>query len=253
MATTGQIRTEGPKGDTRAPSQAISQIPRILVVEDDEETASDICSDLTERGYRVQVEQTGLAGLDAARHGTFNLMILDRMLPGLDGLELLEQVRQEGITVPVLVVSALGSVDERVLGLRAGGDDYLTKPFALVELATRVEVLLRRPNDTRATILRVGPLTLDLIERHARRGERDIELLPREFKILEYMMRRVGQNITRDMLLEDVWGYRFLPQTNLVDVHMGKLRQKVDQPGEPPLFSSVRYVGFRMEDPEGSA
>ena len=148
----------------------------------------------------------------------------------------------------MLVLSALGAVDDRVRGLRAGGDDYLAKPFALVELVARLEALLRRPSDTRETS-RVGPLELDLIDRTARRGARQIELLPREFRLLEYMMRREGQVLTRAMLLEDVWNYRFVPQTNLVDVHIGRLRRKVDAPGEPPMIHSLRGAGFMLRAP----
>ena len=143
-------------------------------------------------------------------------------------------------------MSALGDVDERVRGLRAGGDDYLAKPFIIVELVARVEALLRRPALGRETVLRVGALEIDLIERKARRGERDIELLPREFKLLEYLMRRPGQVLTRAMLLENVWNYRFIAETNLVDVHVGKLRKKIDAPGEPPMIQSVRGAGFML-------
>jgi two-component system OmpR family response regulator len=150
----------------------------------------------------------------------------------------------------VLVLSALGAVDDRVRGLRAGGDDYLTKPFALVELVARLEALLRRPADTRETVLRVGPLELDLIERIVRRGERVIDLLPREFRLLEYLMRRPDQVVTRAMLLEEVWNYKFVPQTNLIDVHMGRLRRKVDEPNEVPMIHSVRGAGFTLHAPD---
>jgi two-component system OmpR family response regulator len=224
----------------------VSNEARILLIEDDGETCDEVSSDLSDRGYRVSIASTGGAGLTAARSAEFDLLIVDRMLPELDGLSVIETLRREQVLTPVIVLSALGAVDDRVAGLKAGGDDYLTKPFALVELAARIEALLRRPAETRETILHVGPLTLDLIERKAQRGERDIELLPREFKILEYMMRRPDQVVTRDMLLEDVWHYRFLPQTNLVDVHVGKLRRKVDAPGEPPLVRGVRGAGFML-------
>jgi two-component system OmpR family response regulator len=151
--------------------------------------------------------------------------------------------------MPVLVVSALGAVNDRVRGLKVGGDDYVTKPFALPELVARVEALLRRPLDTRATKLRVGPLELDLIERVAKREGRIIELSKSEFKLLEYFMRRPDRVVTRDMLLEDVWHYRFLPQTNLVDVHIGRLRRKIDGPNEEPLLLSVRGMGFYFREP----
>jgi two-component system, OmpR family, response regulator len=150
---------------------------------------------------------------------------------------------------PVLVLSALGAVDDRVRGLPAGGDDYLTKPFAIVELIARIEALLRRPAESRDTVLRAGPLELDLIERTARRSDRTIDLLPREFRLLEYMMRRKEQMLTRAMLLEEVWNYKFVPQTNLVDVHMGRLRRKVDEPHEPPMIHNVRGVGFILRAP----
>jgi two-component system, OmpR family, response regulator len=223
---------------------------RILLIEDDRETAGEIVKDLADRGYAVTHEAGGGAGLQAARAGTFDLLIVDRMLPELDGLSIIGALRSESIRLPVLVLSALSEVDERVRGLKAGGDDYLTKPFALTELAARVDALLRRPSETRETVLRVGPLELDLIDRIARRKGREIELLPREFKLLEYLMRRPAQVVTRDMLLEDVWHYRFSPQTNLVDVHIGKLRRKIDGDGEIPLLYNVRGVGFILRVPD---
>ncbi len=175
-------------------------------------------------------------------------MIVDRMLPGMDGLTIIEALRQEQVRTPVLVLSALGGVAERVRGLRMGGDDYLTKPFAIIELVARIEALLRRPAESRETILRVGQLELDLIERTATRDGRAIDLLPREFRLLEYMMRRSGQLLTRAMLLEEVWNYKFVPATNLVDVHMGRLRHKVDGPGEPPMIHNVRGAGFILRE-----
>jgi two-component system, OmpR family, response regulator len=167
----------------------------------------------------------------------------------MDGLTIIEALRYEGRRTPVLVLSALGAVDDRVRGLRAGGDDYLTKPFATAELIARVEALLRRPTQSPDTVLAVGPLRLDLIARTAKRGERIIDLLPREFRLLEYMMRRKDQTLTRAMLLEEVWNYKFLPQTNLVDVHMGRLRRKVDQPHDPPMIHNVRGMGFILRAP----
>jgi two-component system, OmpR family, response regulator len=223
---------------------------RILLIEDDHETADEVVKDLTDRGYDVSHVDGGKRGLNAARNEHFSLMIVDRMLPELDGLSVIEALRKENIGIPVLVLSALGEVDERVRGLKAGGDDYLTKPFALTELAARVAALLRRPTDSRETMLRVGPLELDLIDRVARRKSRAIELLPREFKLLEYLMRRPSRVVTRDMLLEDVWHYKFSPQTNLVDVHIGKLRRKVDADGEIPLLYNVRGVGFILRVPD---
>jgi two-component system OmpR family response regulator len=223
-----------------------SQATKILLIEDDAETCAEVGGALTERGYAVSVADTGTTGLTVARGGGFDVLIVDRMLPELDGLAVIETLRAEKVPTPVLVLSALGAVDDRIRGLKAGGDDYLTKPFALGELTARIEALLRRPAENRATVLRVGPLSLDLIDRHARRGEREIELLPREFKLLEYLMRRPDQVVTRDMMLEDVWNYRFLPQTNLVDVHIGKLRRKIDAPGEPTMLRGVRGAGFML-------
>jgi two-component system OmpR family response regulator len=222
---------------------------RLLLIEDDEETADEIRAELSDRGFDVDWAATGIEGLDKARLGEADVIIVDRLLPGMDGLTIIEALRHEGMRTPVLVLSALGAVDDRVRGLRAGGDDYLTKPFATVELIARIEALLRRPVESRDTVLRVGPLELDLIERTAKRGDRAFELLPREFRLLEYMMRRKDQMLTRAMLLEEVWKYKFVPQTNLVDVHMGRLRHKVDGPNEPPMIHSVRGTGFILRAP----
>jgi two-component system, OmpR family, response regulator len=222
---------------------------KLLLIEDDKETAEEIRAELGHHGFEVDWAANGIDGLDKARAGEAEAMIVDRMLPGMDGLTIIEALRRDGIRTPVLILSALGAVDDRVRGLRAGGDDYLTKPFATVELVARIEALLRRPAESRDTVLRVGPLELDLIERTARRGERAIDLLPREFRLLEYMMRRKEQMLTRAMLLEEVWNYKFVPQTNLVDVHMGRLRRKVDEPNEPPMIHNVRGMGFILRAP----
>jgi len=222
---------------------------KVLLIEDDKETADEIRAELGQHDFAVDWAADGIEGLDKARSGGAEVMIVDRMLPGMDGLTIIEALRREGIRTPVLVLSALGAIDDRVRGLRAGGDDYLTKPFATVELIARIEALLRRPVESRDTVLRVGPLELDLIERTAKRGDRSIELLPREFRLLEYMMRRKDQMLTRAMLLEEVWSYKFVPQTNLVDVHMGRLRRKVDEPDEPPMIHNVRGVGFILRAP----
>lgn len=221
----------------------------VLLIEDDKETASEIKAELGDRGYAVDWAADGIEGLDKARSGEAEVIVVDRLLPGMDGLTIVEALRTEGMRTPVLVLSALGAVDDRVRGLRAGGDDYLTKPFATVELVARIEALLRRPADSRDTVLRSGPLELDLMQRTAKRGDRIIELLPREFRLLEYMMRRKDQVLTRAMLLEEVWKYKFVPQTNLVDVHMGRLRHKVDEPNEPPMIHNVRGVGFILRAP----
>jgi two-component system, OmpR family, response regulator len=235
--------------ETTAPAAESEPMPRLLLIEDDTETADEIRAELGDRGFDVSWAADGIDGLAKARSGGADAMIVDRLLPGMDGLTIIETLRSEGIRTPVLVLSALGAVDERVRGLRSGGDDYLTKPFATVELVARIEALLRRPTESPDTVLRVGPLELDLIKRTAKRGERTIELLPREFRLLEYMMRRKDQMLTRAMLLEEVWNYKFVPQTNLVDVHMGRLRHKVDEPNELPMITNVRGVGFILRAP----
>jgi two-component system OmpR family response regulator len=224
-------------------------LAKLLLIEDDRETAEQIIAELIDRGFEVDWAATGIDGLDMARTGDPDAMIVDRLLPGMDGVTIVEALRQDQVCTPVLILSALGAVDDRVRGLRAGGDDYLTKPFDLVELIARIEALLRRPATNLDAKLRVGPLELDLIERTAKRGERSIELLPREFRLLEYMMRRKDQTLTRAMLLEEVWKYKFVPQTNLVDVHMGRLRHKIDDEHEPPMIHSVRGVGFILRAP----
>jgi len=222
---------------------------KVLLIEDDAETAAEIKAELIERGFEVDWAATGIEGLDKARAGQADAMIVDRLLPGIDGLTIIEVMRQERVRTPVLVLSALGAVDDRIRGLRAGGDDYLTKPFAILELVARLEALLRRPAENRDTVLRVGPLELDLLARTAKRGDREIDLLPREFRLLEYMMHRKDQLLTRAMLFEEVWHYKFVPQSNLVDVHMGRLRRKVDQPEEPPMIHNVRGEGFILRAP----
>lgn len=238
-------RTRAAQPASTSRSKWASTMTQILLIEDDAETADAIVSELTERGFEVQWAPDGIGGLDYARESSPDAMIVDRMLPGMDGLTVIEALRKDQVRTPVLVLSALGAVDDRVRGLRVGGDDYLTKPFALVELVARVEALLRRPIDSRETTLHAGPLELDLIERAVRRGDREIDLLPREFRLLEYMMRRSDQLLTRAMLLEEVWNYKFVPATtNLIDVHMGRLRHKVDGPGETQLIHNVRGSGF---------
>lgn len=222
---------------------------RILLIEDDDGTADEIGLELTASGHDV----TRVAALEPARTLSagepFDLLILDRQLPDGEGLELLSDLRRNGQRTPALVLSALGSLDDRVRGLRAGGDDYLPKPFALVELIARVEALLRRPNDTRATRLIAGPLELDLLAGTATRAGRPLGLLPRELKLLDYMVRRAGQIVTRAMLLRDVWGYSFEPDTNVVDVHLGRLRRKIDGEGETPMIRNVRGQGYVLDAP----
>ena len=223
---------------------------KVLVVEDDAETAQEIIEEFTSAGLEVRRESTGPEGLAQARTGEFDVITLDRMLPGLDGLSLLDALRSAGVTTPVLVLSALSSVDERIKGLRAGGDDYLVKPFAAAELLARVEALARRSTESRPTLLKVDNVELDLLSRVARRGPRALDLSPREFKLLEFLMRHAGHVVTRAMLFEQVWRYRFDPGTNLVDVHIGRVRRKVDDAGERPLIHTVRGVGFMLRAPD---
>ncbi|WP_024514423.1 response regulator transcription factor [Bradyrhizobium sp. Tv2a-2] len=224
---------------------------RILLIEDDEELAELTAAGLSDHGFDVEWTSNGHEGLNKARSVQPDAIIVDRMLPGLDGLGIIRALRNEEIQTPVLVLSGLSKVEDRVRGLRSGGDDYLTKPFALIELVARIEALLRRPADTRQTSLQVGALELDLIERTAKRNDREIDLLPREFRLLEYMMRRSEQLLTREMLLRDVWHYNFVPDTNLLNVHMGRLRHKVDRPGETPMIYNIRGAGFILRETAG--
>ncbi len=224
----------------------MSQV-RVLTVEDDAVTANEIVNELTQRGFVVDWVDNGRDGMARAMSDEYDAITLDRMLPGVDGLSILTAMRTVGIQTPVLMLSALGDVDERVRGLRAGGDDYLTKPFDPEELTARLEVLLRRRQAatvTRETALNVGPLELDLISRKVRRDGEEVALLPTEYRVLEFMMRHAGKTITRTMLFEAVWGYHFDPGTNLIDVHMGRLRKKIDPPGVPPLIQTVRGSGY---------
>src|SRR5580700_8979415 len=215
---------------------------RVLVVEDDPQTAEEIRSALSDHGFAVESAGTGREGLLKAAAESYDAIVLDRMLPGgLDGLGVLATLRTAGVESPVLILSALGDVDERIRGLRAGGDDYLTKPFDPDELVARIEVLLRRRREAPAqsvTVLQVGALHVDLITRKVLRDGEEIALLPTEYRILEFMMRHAGQTITRTMLFEAVWGYHFDPGTNLVEVHMSRLRKKIDPPGVKPLIQT---------------
>jgi two-component system, OmpR family, response regulator len=219
-------------------------MPKVFLIEDDSAIAEAITEQLTDCGFAVEWSSNGIEGLDKARLHRPDLVIIDRMLPDMDGVVVIEALRKDQMRMPVLVLSALDPVGERVRGLNIGGDDYLAKPFAAAELFARIEALLRRPAQTNEVILRVGPLELDRIERTAKRGSRKIELRPCQFRLLEYMMRRADQLVTRSMLLNEVWGYKFVPKTNLVDVHIGRLRQKVDASGEIPLINTVRGAGF---------
>jgi two-component system OmpR family response regulator len=220
---------------------------RVLTIEDDPLTANEIVSELERYGFTVEWMDNGHDGLLRAISDEHDIITLDRMLPGVDGLKILTTMRTVGIRTPVLMLSALGDVDERVRGLRAGGDDYLTKPFDPYELTARLDVLLRRsfasPGQD-AVALEVGPLKIDLILRKVSRDEDEVALLPTEYRLLEYMMRHSGQTITRSMLFEAVWGYHFDPGTNLIDVHMGRLRRKIDPQGAAPLIQAVRGSGY---------
>jgi len=220
----------------------------VLLIEDDPQIAEEILAGLQREGYRTRHAASGTEGLQALRDAPPDLAIVDRTLPGIDGLTLIDTLHREGYTLPVLVLSALSSADERIKGLKAGGDDYLGKPFVMGELFARVEALLRRPSIAPETSLTVGPLTIDLITRKGLRDGREISLLPREFKLLEFMMRRPNQVLSRGMLLEQVWNHNPMRQSNLVNVHMGRLRHKVDGPGEGQLIKSVHGVGFILND-----
>jgi len=217
----------------------------IVLVEDESELANEIRMALERLGHLVRMASIAEAA-DAARVGDAALLIMDRMVFGEDSLTTLEVLRKEGVKVPVLVISALSSIDERVRGLRAGGDDYLAKPFAMAEFVARVEGLLRRLEDVRTTKLRAGDLEMDLIEQTVRRGDTRIDLLPREFKLLEYFLRHQGRVITRAMLLQDVWHYNFSIETNVVDVHISNLRKKIDVRGVPSLIVNIRGAGFML-------
>jgi len=219
----------------------------VLVVEDEADLAEEIRLELEANGHPVRLAATAAEGLEAARAGWASVFVFDRMLQGDDGLSVVETLRGEGVATPVLVISALSSVDERINGLKAGGDDYLVKPFDVRELTARVEALLRRRGDPRATWLRAGEIEMDLVERKVRCSGRAIDLLPREFKLLEYFMRRPGQIVTRSMLLEDVWNFKFMAQTNVVDVQIGNLRRKLDPTGARKFIVNVRAVGFKLE------
>jgi two-component system OmpR family response regulator len=221
---------------------------KILVIEDDREAAGYLQKALSETGHTVHVASDGEAGYTMADTGDYDVMIVDRMLPRRDGLSVIAGLRSQGNTTPVLILSALGEVDDRVTGLRAGGDDYLTKPYAFSELLARVEVLCRRANVKDAeTVYRVGDLELDRLSHTVRRASREIVLQPREFKLLEYLMRHAGQVVTRTMLLENVWDYHFDPQTNVIDVHISRLRSKIEKGFDTPILHTVRGAGYMLK------
>ena len=220
---------------------------RILVVEDDREAAAYLTRGLKESGHIVDHAPDGEDGLHLAMAGNYDVAVVDRMMPRLDGLSMVRRMRDEGNKTPVLFLSALGEVDDRVKGLRAGGDDYLAKPYAFVELLARIDALVRRNgSDTVTTRLAVGDLELDLLSRTATRSAQRIDLQPREFLLLEYLMRHAGQVVTRTMLLENVWEYHFDPQTNVIDVHISRLRAKIDKGFEQALLHTVRGAGYSL-------
>jgi two-component system OmpR family response regulator len=223
---------------------------RILVIEDDPETAEQLVDSLSSNGYQVDLAPNGDDGFERGRSADYAVMTIDRMLPGIDGITVIRRIREAGIVTPALIISALGEIDDRVRGLRAGGDDYLVKPFAFAELLARVEALARRSATVvKETVLRVGDLELDLVLRTVRRGERDIELLPREFQVLEYLVRNAGQVVPRAMLLQHVWDLHFDPTTNIIDVYVGRVRRKVDGQQAYPLIHTIRGVGFCVRAP----
>ncbi|MDR3507418.1 MAG: response regulator transcription factor [Caulobacteraceae bacterium] len=221
---------------------------RILIVEDDAEAGAAMVRGLTEAGNAVVHAADGAEGLKTAEAGGFDVLVVDRMMPRLDGLSLVETLRRQGDQTPVLFLSALGEIEDRVTGLKAGGDDYLVKPYAFAELIARVEALARRrETGSVQTTLRVGELEMDLIGRTVRREGREIDLQPREFQLLEFLMRHAGQSVTRTMLLEKVWEYHFDPQTNVIDVHISRLRAKIDKGFEHPMLQTVRGAGYRLD------
>jgi two-component system OmpR family response regulator len=220
---------------------------RILVIEDESEVSAYLTKGLREHGYTVDTATDGKEGLYYALSESFDAMVVDRMLPNVDGLSIVRSVREAGNDTPVLILSALGQVDDRVAGLREGGDDYLVKPFAFSELIARLDALLRRQAPAnKVTRLVVGDLEMDLLARHVRRSGEPIELKPREFSLLEYLMRNAGRVVTRTMLLEHVWDYHFDPQTNVIDVHISRLRQKIDRGFDRELLQTVRGAGYTL-------
>ena len=222
----------------------------VLVIEDDAETAKQIVDFLTMRGYEADLAVNGDDGLRLGESTEYAVIVIDRMLPIVDGLTIIRRLREAGVVTPALIISALGEVDDRVRGLRAGGDDYLIKPFAFAELLARIEALARRSATVvKETVLRVGDLELDLVARTVNRGSRNIKLLPREFQVLEYLVRNEGHVVPRTMLLEKVWDLHFDPSTNIIDVYVGRVRRKVDGEQAYPLIHTIRGVGFCVRAP----
>ena len=223
---------------------------RILVIEDDREMGTQIVEYLVANSYEVDLAVDGDEGLSRARSADYAVMTIDRMLPGIDGIAVIRRSREEGVVTPALIVSALGEIEDRVRGLRAGGDDYLVKPFAFAELLARVEALARRSDRiVKDVVLRVGDLELDLVSRAVSRCGRKIDLLPREFQVLEYLVRNKGQTVPRAMLLQHVWDLHFDPMTNIIDVYVGRVRRKVDAGQAYPLIHTIRGIGFCVRAP----
>jgi two-component system, OmpR family, response regulator len=238
----------------RAPGRRADALPdrvtmRLLIIEDDRDAADYLVKAFREVGHVADAANNGEDGLAMALDGQFDVLIVDRMLPKRDGLSLIGTLRSKGIETPALILSALGQVDDRVKGLRAGGDDYLSKPYSFSELLARVEVLARRRSGrSEETVLRVGDLELDRLSHQVRRGDSEITLQPREFRLLEYLMKHAGHAVTRTMLLESVWDYHFDPQTNVIDVHISRLRSKIDKGFSQPLLHTLRGTGYMIRD-----
>ncbi|MGA8603175.1 MAG: response regulator transcription factor [Beijerinckiaceae bacterium] len=223
---------------------------RILVVEDDSETAEQLVDSLVTSGYEVDLAVDGADGLSRGRSSEYAVITIDRLLPGMDGIDVIRALREAGVVTPALIVSALGEIDDRVRGLRAGGDDYLVKPFAFAEMLARVEALARRSASVvKEMVLRVGDLEVDLLSRSVRRRGRKIDLLPREFQVLEYLVRNQGRVVPRAMLLQHVWDLHFDPMTNIIDVYVGRVRRKVDAGETYPLIHTIRGMGFSVRAP----
>lgn len=226
---------------------------KILLVEDDMATSDFVARGFREAGYAVDCADNGRDGLFHATDGSYGAIVLDRMLPGMDGLSMLSAARAAGVETPVIVLSAMSAVDSRVEGLTSGADDYLSKPFAFAELLARVRLLMNRSAAGKAveTVIGCDDLELDLLARNARRAGQPVDLQPREFRLLEYLMRHKGQVVTRTMLLEGVWEYHFDPGTNVIDVHVSRLRRKIDPPDATPLLRTIRGVGYMLGSPGG--
>jgi two-component system, OmpR family, response regulator len=250
MSVTGDGRSAHPTGLPFFFGMAYMSTMRILIIEDDSEAAAYLVKAFNEAGHLADHAADGLEGYDRARDEAYDVLIVDRMLPKLDGLSLIGGLRAQKVETPVLILSALGQVDDRVRGLRAGGDDYLAKPYAFSELLARIEVLARRKNPATGeeTVYRIGGLELDRLSHKLSRNGKEITLQPREYRLLEYLMRHAGQVVTRTMLLENVWDYHFDPQTNVIDVHISRLRAKIDKGFDQPLLHTIRGAGYIIRE-----